>query len=197
MTARERATVCVFAPSLVLTVTIESPPDGRDDEIHFHPGGQGFWIARTLRHLISTESWTHLNVFYNHLLTLTRRDIALPKLSQLCVMIKENCQLHAGIVEGTGYRDQVWYLHQIGTYLERADQTTRLLDINYHRLLPSIEDDGSQIAASRRNGLLRSVAGHHAFGDAAVCFADGRAERLERRDGVGGLLAVHAVHSDG
>ena len=45
--------VCVFAPALLLTVTIE-PIDGADDsvgEVHLHPGGQGFWIARMLEQL--------------------------------------------------------------------------------------------------------------------------------------------------
>src|SRR3954454_9073662 len=41
--------VCVFAPSPLLTVTIEAPVDDRGDaEIHLHAGGQGFWIARML-----------------------------------------------------------------------------------------------------------------------------------------------------
>jgi 1-phosphofructokinase len=35
----------VVAPSLLITVTIERAPDGQD-EIHQHPGGQGFWVAR-------------------------------------------------------------------------------------------------------------------------------------------------------
>lgn len=47
----EQHTVAVFAPVLGLSITIESGPDERDDEIHFHPAGQGFWIARMLRHL--------------------------------------------------------------------------------------------------------------------------------------------------
>ena len=43
------------------------------------------------------------------------------------------------------------------------DQTTRLLDINYHRLLPSLQQVGTEIDASRWNAVLRSVAGYHAF----------------------------------
>lgn len=44
--------VCVFAPSLYLTVTIEERNDGREaGEVHLHPGGQGFWIARMLAEL--------------------------------------------------------------------------------------------------------------------------------------------------
>ncbi|MGE3180265.1 MAG: PfkB family carbohydrate kinase [Phycisphaerae bacterium] len=47
--------VCVFSPSLFLTVTIEALADNDDgDDIHFHPGGQGFWIARMLHHLGAT-----------------------------------------------------------------------------------------------------------------------------------------------
>ncbi len=44
-------TVSVFAPFLSLTVTVEAGREGEADEIHLHPGGQGFWIARMLRHL--------------------------------------------------------------------------------------------------------------------------------------------------
>ncbi|HZD23131.1 MAG TPA: phosphofructokinase, partial [Acidimicrobiia bacterium] len=43
-------TVAVFAPVLYLTVTIEKTSSG-EDEVHIHPGGQGFWIARMLKHL--------------------------------------------------------------------------------------------------------------------------------------------------
>lgn len=46
-------TVCVFAPGLLLTVTVEQI-DASDDgvgDIHLHPGGQGFWIARMLSQL--------------------------------------------------------------------------------------------------------------------------------------------------
>lgn len=46
----EQHTVTVFAPVLQLTVTIERSAS-EDDEVHIHPGGQGFWIARMLKHL--------------------------------------------------------------------------------------------------------------------------------------------------
>src|SRR5680860_1191317 len=43
-----RPSVCVFAPALFATVTVESGDDEFSD-IHFHPGGQGFWVARMVR----------------------------------------------------------------------------------------------------------------------------------------------------
>lgn len=43
-------TVAVLGPVLYLTVTIELSSAGTD-EVHIHPGGQGFWVARMLKHL--------------------------------------------------------------------------------------------------------------------------------------------------
>jgi len=119
--------------------------------------------ARQLRPLISTEMWTQINVFYSRLLVLGPSDIARPNVPKLCAFIKEACQTHTGITEGTFFRDQGWYFYQLGKYLERADQTTRLLDIKYHTLLPSPTDVGTAVDISQWNTLLRSAAGYHAF----------------------------------
>ncbi len=119
--------------------------------------------ARALRHLISTEMWMHLNVFYHRLLDVSTTTPMLPRLSRTCGWIKESCQSHMGIVEGTLYRDQAWYFHQIGKLVERADQTTRLLDISY--LTPRVIDDerDREVERAQWNAVLRSVAGYHAF----------------------------------
>jgi len=119
--------------------------------------------ARSLRHLISVEVWSQLNVFYNFVRDLRPRHLRLAELSPLCQKIKEQCQLHTGIIEGTTYRDQGWIFYQLGKMIERADQTTRLLDIKYHRLLPASADVGSAIDVSQWNALLRSVAAYHGY----------------------------------
>jgi 1-phosphofructokinase len=51
MSLDDRPQVSVFSPLLSLTVTIEPGREGGPDEVHIHPGGQGFWIARMLGHL--------------------------------------------------------------------------------------------------------------------------------------------------
>ncbi len=119
--------------------------------------------ARTLRPLISTEMWSQINVFYNRVRQLGPDDLAASRLSGLCAWLKEACQLHAGITEGTFFRDQGWAFYSIGKYMERGDQTTRLLDIKYHTLLPSIQDVGSPVDLSQWNSVLRAAAGYHAF----------------------------------
>ncbi|GIX11039.1 alpha-E domain-containing protein [Elioraea sp.] len=119
--------------------------------------------ARTLRPLISTEMWQQLNVFHGWIAALAEEDVAADQLSRLCARIKEGVQLQTGITEGTFFRDQGWFFLQLGRQIERADQVTRLLDIKYHLLLPSLADIGSALDLSQWHALLRAAAGYHAF----------------------------------
>mgnify|MGYP000082136681 CR=1 FL=1 len=119
--------------------------------------------ARTLRPLISTEMWIQLNIFSNTLKSIAREDLSEPRLARFCNQVKEACQTHTGITEGTFYRDEGWFFYQIGRSLERADQTTRLLDVKYHLLLPTTATVGSPLDVSHWNAVLRSAAGYHAF----------------------------------
>lgn len=119
--------------------------------------------ARALRPLISIEMWQHLNMFQNTISKLGPDDIKPSGLPHVCQLVKEQCQLHTGITEGTFFRDQSWHFYLLGMLLERADQTTRLLDIKYHLLLPMDQQVGSAVDVSQWNALLRSLAGYHAF----------------------------------
>ena len=119
--------------------------------------------ARTLRPLISTEMWVQLNTFHNRLRTMSSSEASEPRLARLCALIKEGCQTHSGITEGTFYRDEAWYFYQLGRLVERADQATRLLDVKYHQLLPMPTQIGTPIDVSQWNALLRSASGFHAF----------------------------------
>lgn len=119
--------------------------------------------ARSIRHLISLEMWTQLNVFYNWVASLTRRNLKLSDLSRLCGEIKEGCQLHYGIATGTLYRDQLWSFYRLGTFIELCDQTTRLVDIKYHALLPRATDVGTAIDVAQWNALLRSASAYHGY----------------------------------
>jgi len=119
--------------------------------------------ARTLRHLLSLEIWLQLNIMWNWISGLDNRDLNLADFSRLCARIKEGCQLHSGLAEHTMYRDQVWLFYQLGCFIERCDQTTRLVDIKYHALLPRLQDVGTPIDVSQWNVLLRSAAAYHGY----------------------------------
>jgi uncharacterized alpha-E superfamily protein len=118
--------------------------------------------ARMLRALISTEMWGQINTVHNWLKELPATRLTLPELPRLCAAIKEACQANAGVTEGTFFRDEGWYFYQIGRHLERADQTTRLIDVGFrHALAPTA--DGAGPPVGRWILLLRSAAGYHAF----------------------------------
>jgi len=119
--------------------------------------------ARSIRHLISLEVWVQLNVFYNWIRELTTRNLRAAELSRLCGRIKEGCQLHFGIADSTLYRDQIYSFYRLGRLLELCDQTTRLVDIKYHSLLPAAEDVGTALDVAQWNALLRSAAAYHGY----------------------------------
>jgi uncharacterized alpha-E superfamily protein len=119
--------------------------------------------ARTLRPLISTEMWMQLNVFHRDMLRVTADELHGDRLSPLCRRIKEAVQTHTGITEGTFFRDQGWLFYQLGRLLERADQTTRLLDIRYHLLVPASHEERRVTELAQWGSVLRAAAGYHAF----------------------------------
>ena len=75
--------------------------------------------ARSVRHLISTEMWTHLNVVHARIAGLTQRDLRLSQVSRRCAEIKEACQTFEGITEGTFFRGSARCFYSMGKYIER------------------------------------------------------------------------------
>ncbi|MDA7948984.1 MAG: alpha-E domain-containing protein [Hyphomicrobiaceae bacterium] len=116
--------------------------------------------ARSVRHLISTEMWTQLNIFSGNVRALGQRDLRVNTLSSAANLVVTGCQTFEGIAEGTFLRGEPWCFYQIGKYLERADQTTRILDIGFDRLLLDKDD---AVALVQWNLLLRSVSAYHAY----------------------------------
>lgn len=119
--------------------------------------------ARAVRPLVSIELWTQLNVFSRNLLGLKNGGMNEHNLAELCTRVRQDCQAHFGIAEGTLYRDQAWLFYRLGKALERSDQITRLIDIRYHMLLPQAEAPGSEIDMTQWTSVLRSAAAYHAF----------------------------------
>jgi uncharacterized alpha-E superfamily protein len=119
--------------------------------------------ARTLRPLMSTEMWRQINMFHRFVGQITPDDLEGDALSRLCTKLKDGVQAHTGITEGTLYRDQGWYFHQLGRVVERADQTTRLLDIKYTAMLPQGAEEARVADLTQWNAILRGAAGYHAF----------------------------------
>jgi len=118
--------------------------------------------ARALRPLISISMWEQVNVMRHNWRSVTAAELSAPSLPRLCRRLREQCQVHEGIVEGSLPHDEAYY-YRLGKTLERADQTTRLLDIKYHLLLPNLSAVGSALDSSQWNALLRAASGYQAF----------------------------------
>ncbi len=120
--------------------------------------------ARSLRHLISTEMWTQINVLHSTVGGLKNKDIQPRRLAGLCATIKESCQAHTGITEATLYRDQAYHFYWIGKMIERADQASRLLDVGFTRSKKlGYKDENAGENLSHWTGLLRSIGGYQAY----------------------------------
>jgi len=119
--------------------------------------------ARTLRPLMSTEMWRQINVFHRFISHITPEDLEGDSLSRLCTALKDGVQSHTGITEGTLYRDQGWYFYHMGRVIERADQTTRMLDIKYTTILPRDGEAKRVAELTQWNAVLRGAAAYHAF----------------------------------
>ena len=71
--------------------------------------------------------------------------------------------LFTGITDATMSRGEGWHFARLGRMLERADKTSRILDVKYFTLLPSVEDVGTPIDDLQWSAVLRSVSGFEMY----------------------------------
>jgi len=142
--------------------------------------------ARALRAVIPTEMWNHLNEFYNRFLIVTDSDLEPIRLWRTCGQIKDGCYAQIGVAESTLYRDEGWRFFRLGLMFERADQTSRLLDVKFAQLATGMEATAQAADATFWSLVLRSAAAYQAF------------LRLEHKGGdpnrVARFLLVNASH---
>ena len=77
--------------------------------------------------------------------------------------IRRGCQLFYGITDATLSRDHSWQFSRLGRLLERAEKTTRILDVKYFLLLPSPEDVGGVLDELQWISLLRCAGAYQMF----------------------------------
>ncbi|MCL5259149.1 MAG: alpha-E domain-containing protein, partial [Nitrospirae bacterium] len=77
--------------------------------------------------------------------------------------IKERSHLFRGVTHGTILRDDTFLFVRLGTFVERADSTARILDVKYHILLPSLQAVGGAVDYYQWVALLRSVSAFESY----------------------------------
>jgi uncharacterized alpha-E superfamily protein len=113
--------------------------------------------ARTIREIIAAPVWEELNKFYLLVKDASRNGRAADNPFEFFNNVKRNGQLIVGIMEATMSRGEAWHFSQMGRLLERADKTSRILDVKYYILLPSVADVGTPLDAIQWSALLKSA----------------------------------------
>jgi len=119
--------------------------------------------ARAVRGSITSEMWEALNATWLEMRKVGANGIPPDGVSAFFEWVKERSHLSRGITYGTMLRDEGFRFIRLGTFLERADNTMRILDVKYHVLLPSLEDVGGAADYYQWSALLRSVSGFETY----------------------------------
>lgn len=113
--------------------------------------------ARTVREVISSEMWEHVNKFYLWLKDAADSGMAMDAPHDFFTAVKQASHLYNGVTDATLSHGEAWHFHRLGCLLERADKTARLVDVKYYILLPNAADVGSPFDNIQWSALLKSA----------------------------------------
>jgi uncharacterized alpha-E superfamily protein len=119
--------------------------------------------ARMVRTALTRETWESINEAWMALKRMLAKPIDERELPGVLDAIKRETALIRGAFYGTMLRNEIFDFSQLGTYVERADNTARILDVKYYVLLPSISWVGSSLDNYQWESILRSVSAHRSY----------------------------------
>ena len=112
--------------------------------------------ARSVREIISSEMWEQVNKFYL-MVKGTSKKQALKASYDFFTRIKTASHLFSGIADSTMSHGEAWHFGRLGGLLERADKTSRILDVKYFILLPDVAEIGTPLDDIQWSALLKSA----------------------------------------
>ena len=119
--------------------------------------------ARIVRTALTTQVWDALNTAFQELRQLERTPRSQLELMKLVEWTMRHSAMVRGAIDATLLRNDGYDFLNIGCYLERADNTARLMDVKYYVLLPKVEFVGSGLDNYQWSTLLRAMSAHRAF----------------------------------
>ncbi len=112
--------------------------------------------ARTIRGALPSVLWEELNKFYLFVRGAATEN-TFHNASMFLEHVKLSSHLIVGITESIMSQSEAWHFARLGRMLERADKTSRILDVKYFILLPSTHDVGTPIDIIQWSALLKSA----------------------------------------
>lgn len=120
--------------------------------------------ARAVRTELTKEVWEQINYLYYFVIDGLEKKLWQKKDPRNYFNeVKKGCQLLWGIFDATISRNDGWHFGRIGKLLERADKTSRMLDVKYHLLLPNAGAVGTPIDIIQWAALLKSVSAYDMY----------------------------------
>jgi uncharacterized alpha-E superfamily protein len=113
--------------------------------------------ARSVREIISSEMWEQLNKFYLMVMAAAANPDILAAPHEFFSNIRMSSHLFVGVTEGTMTHGEGWHFGRLGRMLERADKTSRMLDVKYFILLPTVAHVGTTFDDLQWAAVLRSA----------------------------------------
>ena len=117
--------------------------------------------ARQIRDVITTEMWEQINDL--HWSLQDGEPIWLEPEQEQLRTIRRGCQIVYGITDITLSRNLSWLFSQLGRLIERADKTSRILDVKYFLLLPTPEVVGGVLDELQWITLLRTAGAYQMY----------------------------------
>ena len=119
--------------------------------------------ARAIRPMLSTDVWSQLNDLHSRVFAFGPVDVQEVRLSRTCDAIKRGCYAQLGAAENTLYRDETWPFFRLGLFIERADQTSRLLDVRFAQQQVGLAHDEGKFDFTFWTILLRAASAYLAY----------------------------------
>ena len=119
--------------------------------------------AHAVRWQITSEMWETLNATWLELKSFKKKEVVGADATRFFDWVKDRSHLFRGVTYGTIVRGEAFNFSRLGTFLERADNTARILDVKYHILLPRVEDVGGALDYYQWAALLRSVSSFETY----------------------------------
>ena len=113
--------------------------------------------ARTVREAISSEMWEQVNTGYLTVNAAASNQMLIHSPYSFFTEVKKASQLFDGVTDATMSHGDGWHFYRMGRLIERADKTSRLLDVKYYILLPSVTDVGTPLDDIQWAAVLRSA----------------------------------------
>ena len=119
--------------------------------------------ARTARTALTREVWEAVNEAWLNICSALKKPVTPKNLPEILSLIKRQTGLVEGALQSTMLRNDIFNFARMGTFIERGNNTARILDVKYHVLLPSVSLVGGSLDNVQWETILRSVSANQSY----------------------------------